>query len=88
MGAVSLSATLRATSGALRGQIHRRRKRERIVVGGRRPEIPEHVRAALVERGWLTPGQALDPKALVDVSEEILDCWARGTLTCGPINRP
>ena len=72
---------------AERARRWRRRKRDRITVGGRRPEIPEHVRIAMVERGWIANSEALDPNALVDVLEAIADSWAGGTLTCEPINR-
>ena len=74
------------TPAAKRARVCRHRKRERIVVG-RQPEIPEHVRVAMVERGWIAESDALDLNALVDVLEEIMDCWARRTLTCEPISR-
>ncbi len=44
-------------------------------------EVDAAVVTALVERGWIGPGQVADPQALSDSLADLIECWADGRLS-------
>ncbi len=67
---------------AQRQREYRRRQREgvRLVRLGIRPGVLD----ALVERGWLGKADTDDLATIADTIDDLLDCWARGTLDPDP----
>ncbi len=59
-----------------------RRCRERLRQGARcmGGDVPPDVVWALVENGWLGPGEADDSRKLGAALVDLADCWMRGTL--------
>ncbi len=43
-------------------------------------DVPSDVVCALVENGWLGPGEADDSRKLGAALVDLIDCWMRGTL--------
>ena len=43
-------------------------------------DVPPDVVCALVENGWLGPGEADDSRKLGAALVDLTDCWMRGTL--------
>ena len=59
-----------------------RRRRERQRQGARcmGADVPPDVVCALVENGWLGPGEADDSRKLGAALVDLADCWMRETL--------
>ena len=77
--------TLSPAPKARRQREYRRRQREgvRLVRLGVRPGVLD----ALVEHGWLGKADTHDAKTIGDAIDDLLDCWARGTLAPDPTRR-
>ena len=44
-------------------------------------EVPARAAEKLIEAGWASPEEVADRKRLSGIVSDILDCWARGTLS-------
>jgi len=60
-------------------RVKRHRERRKAGIRTFRLEVPAEVVKALEARSWIT--NASDHQEVTDYLEDILHCWARGTLT-------
>ncbi len=77
--------TLSLAPKARRQREYRRRQRDGVSLV--RLEVGPAVLKALVKRRWLGKADTGDLRTMADAIDDLLDCWARGTLAPDPTRR-